>query len=281
MEPMLMDELIERALAEDLAGGDPTSTATVPAGVVARARMVAKAPLVVCGLAVAARVFERVDPSLRWSAQAADGQSVVAGTCLATIEGDARGLLAAERTALNLIQRMTGTATMTRAFVDAAAGRCRIVDTRKTTPGLRTVQRYAVRCGGGHNHRDNLGGGVLIKENHVRAAGGVGAAVTAARTHASHALRIECEVTDFQELKDALEAGADVVMLDNMDDDQVREAVAIVDGRALIEVSGNVALPRVAALAGLGIDIISVGALTHSAPAADVSLLFEAEGAPA
>ncbi|MEM6989654.1 MAG: carboxylating nicotinate-nucleotide diphosphorylase [Myxococcota bacterium] len=271
----LADAVIDRALAEDLGGGDPTTEATVPASARATAHMIAKAPVVVCGLDIARRVFERVSDDVGFERHVADGEAVALGTKLSTVVGNARGLLAAERTALNLVQRMTGTATMTRGFVDAAAGRCRIVDTRKTTPGLRALQRYAVRCGGGINHRDDLGGGVLIKENHIRAAGGVGAAVSAARDHAPHALRVECEVTTLAELAEALDAGADIVMLDNMDDTTVRTAVTQVGGRAIVEVSGNITLPRVATLAAAGVDVISVGALTHSAPAGDISLLFE------
>lgn len=268
-------QIITTALAEDLGGGDPTSAATVETGTVARATMIAKAPLVVSGLGVAADVFARLDPTIVFEPAVTDGTEVATRTVLATVQGDAAAMLAAERTALNLMQRMTGTATLTRAMVSAAAGRCRIVDTRKTTPGLRVLQRYAVRCGGGHNHRDNLGGGVLIKENHIRAAGGVAAAIEAAHAHAPHALRVECEVCTLDELRQALDAKADIVMLDNMDDAQVQEAVAVVAGRAIIEVSGNVTLPRIAILAGLGVDVISVGALTHSAPAGDISLLFD------
>ncbi|MEM9454922.1 MAG: carboxylating nicotinate-nucleotide diphosphorylase [Myxococcota bacterium] len=272
-----VDAVIERALGEDLHGGDITSSATVPPDLKVEARLVAKASLVVCGLFVAGRVLSRLDGSLRFSAQAADGNAVEAGNTLATVEGNARALLAGERTALNLLQRLSGVATLTRAFVDAGEGKVRICDTRKTTPGLRRLQRYAVRCGGGHNHRNDLGAGVLIKENHIRCAGGVEAAVRLARKRAPHPLRIECEVTDFAELDAALEAGADVVLLDNMDDERVKAAVARVDGRAVVEVSGGITQSRVPALAAAGVDVISVGALTHSAPAVDISMLF---GAP-
>jgi nicotinate-nucleotide pyrophosphorylase (carboxylating) len=239
--------------------------------------VVAKAPLTLAGLEVARRTFLRLDPGASWVAHHADGDAVTPGTDLAHVDGNARWLLAAERTALNFLQRLSGTATLTRRFVDAAAGRCRIVDTRKTTPGLRALQRWAVRCGGGHNHRNDLGAGVLIKENHIRACGSVAAAIRAAHDHAPHPLRIECEVTTLAELRQALDAGADAVLLDNMTDDQVREAVGIVAGRAIVEASGSVDLARVATLAEAGVDVISVGALTHSAPAADVSLLFDRE----
>lgn len=267
--------IIDAALAEDLASGDVTGRVTVPAQVRWRARLVAKDKLVLAGGAVARAVFRRVDPEITVQVHLRDGEVAAPGTVLMDLEGNARALLAAERTALNLLQRMCGVATLTRAYVDAAAGRCRICDTRKTTPGLRALDRYAVRCGGGHNHRNDLGAGVLIKENHVRAAGGVGEAVSRARVHAPHSLRIECEVTDFEELREALAAGADAVLLDNMDDAQVREAVAIVGGKALVEVSGGVSIDRITQLASCGIDVISVGKLTHSAPASDISLLFQ------
>lgn len=267
--------IIDAALAEDLASGDVTGRVTVPAQVRWRARLVAKDKLVLAGGAVARAVFRRVDPEVTVQVHLRDGEVAAPGTVLMDLEGNARALLAAERTALNLLQRMCGVATLTRAYVDAAAGRCRICDTRKTTPGLRALDRYAVRCGGGHNHRNDLGAGVLIKENHVRAAGGVGEAVSRARVHAPHSLRIECEVTDFEELREALAAGADAVLLDNMDDAQVREAVAIVGGKALVEVSGGVSIDRITQLASCGIDVISVGKLTHSAPASDISLLFQ------
>lgn len=273
-----VDVAIERALQEDLASSDITTLATVPADAQASAALIAKSPLTVCGLDVAQRVFKRVDPSTRFVHQVPDGTRVEAKTALAQVEGSAHALLAAERTALNFMQRLSGTATMASELVDAAGGRCRIVDTRKTTPGLRALQRYAVRCGGAHNHRNDLGSGVLIKENHIRAAGSIRAAIEGARARAPHLLKIECEVTDEAELEQALAAGADVVMLDNMDDEAVARSVATVAGRAIVEVSGNVTLPRVSRLAGLGVDVISVGALTHSAAAADISMLFEHAG---
>ena len=266
--------IIDAALAEDLASGDVTGRVTVPAHTRWRARLVAKDKLVVAGSAVARAVLHRVDPEITVEVRLRESEVAAPGTVLMDVEGNARSLLAAERTMLNLFQRMCGVATATRAYVDAAAGRCRICDTRKTMPGLRALDRYAVRCGGGHNHRNDLGAGVLIKENHVRAAGGIGEAIARARVHAPHSLRVECEVTDFAELGEALKAGADAVLLDNMNDAQVREAVAIVAGRAIIEVSGGVSLDRITLLAGMGIDVISVGRLTHSAPASDISLLF-------
>ncbi|MCB9750497.1 MAG: carboxylating nicotinate-nucleotide diphosphorylase [Myxococcales bacterium] len=279
-----VDVIIERALAEDLASGDVTSRSIVPTTLTRRARMVAKAPLVMAGGAIVERVFARIDPQIEVSRAVLDGAQVAPGAVLARLRGPARGLLAGERTALNLLQRMCGVATLTRSFVDALAGApCRVVDTRKTMPGLRALDRYAVRCGGGTNHRNDLGAAVLIKENHVRCAGGVAAAITAAREHAPHTMKIECEVQTLAELEEALGAGADIVMLDNMSDDEVRAAVKMTretcGSRVLLEVSGGVELARVGRLAALGIDVISVGRLTHSAPASDISMLFELDGA--
>lgn len=267
--------IIEAGLAEDLASGDVTGRATVSPETRASAHMVAKADIVVAGLQVAEAVFRRVEPEVEFSAYVRDGARVAPGIEIARIVGPAQALLAAERTALNFLQRMSGVATLTRAYVDAAGERCRITDTRKTMPGLRALDRYAVRCGGGHNHRNDLGAAVLIKENHVRAAGGITAAIERARKCAPHTMRVECEVTSHDELREALAAGADIVMLDNMDDEAVREAVAINKGQAVLEVSGGVGLDRIAAVARLGIDVISIGRLTHSVPAADISLLFE------
>jgi nicotinate-nucleotide pyrophosphorylase (carboxylating) len=270
-----VDGVIERALAEDLATTDITTTATVPAKTRAHAELWTKAAMTLCGLPVFARVFRRLDPHAALQVLVDEGAAVGPHTRVARVEGDARAVLAAERTALNLVQRMCGVATSTRAFVEAAGGRCRITDTRKTTPGLRALERYAVRCGGGHNHRNDLGSGVLIKENHIRCAGGITAAITAVRAAAPHGMRIECEVTDATELREALDAQVDAVLLDNMNDEDVRQAVELARGRAIIEVSGGITLERVPILASMGIDLISVGAITHSAPAADLSLLVK------
>ena len=270
-----LDRVLQRAFDEDLPSTDVTTVACVPADAQATACIVAKAPLVVCGQAVAARAFSMLDPAIRYQEVVADGTRVEPKTTVATLEGPARAVLVAERTALNFMQRLSGTATLVRSFADAAAGKCRVVDTRKTTPGLRALQRYAVRCGGGHNHRNDLGSGVLIKENHIRASGGIAQAIERARARAPHGLRIECEVTSLDEAQVAVDAGADVIMLDNMDNDLCREAVARFGGKVILEASGNITIERVAALADLGIDVISVGAFTHSAPAADLSLLFE------
>lgn len=270
-----IDRVLQRAFDEDLPASDVTTVSCVSADAKAKARIVAKAPLTLAGQAIAARAFAMLDPSVRYEVVVADGTTVEPKTVVATLEGPARAILVAERTALNFMQRLSGTATLVRRFADAAAGKCRVVDTRKTTPGLRAFQRYAVRCGGGHNHRNDLSSGVLIKENHIRAAGGIAAAIGRARDRAPHGLRIECEVLNLDEAKTAVDAGADVIMLDNMDDDACREAVARYKGTVILEASGNITIERVATLAEIGVDVISVGAFTHSAPAADLSLLFE------
>ena len=273
----VLDQLVDLALSEDLAGGDLTTEATVGATDRAIARAVAHSPLVVCGGDVFARVFYRVDPGLRVERRIADGERAKSGDVLWIAEGATRSLLMAERTALNFAQRMSGTATLTRRFVDALPDNSltRIVDTRKTTPGLRFLERYAVRCGGGYNHRDSLGSAVLIKDNHIVAAGGVTEAIARARKHAPHTSRIEIEVESLNMLDEALGAGADVVMLDNFASDQIAVAVQRAHGRAVVEVSGGITLERIPLLAAAGVDVISVGALTHSAPAADIGLDIE------
>jgi nicotinate-nucleotide pyrophosphorylase (carboxylating) len=276
----LLTEMADRALAEDLAGGDVTSAATVAAEERAVARAVAKQPLVVCGGPLFARCFYRTDPGLRVEERALEGSRAAVGDVLWLVEGSARSILMAERSALNFAQRLSGIATLTRQFADAvpAESKLRIADTRKTTPGLRLLERYAVRTGGGHNHRDCLGSAILIKDNHIVAAGGIEQAIERARAAAPHTSRIEVEVESLAQLDEALGSGAEIVMLDNFDDSALTEAVRRAKGRALIEVSGGVTLARVAKLAAAGVDVASVGALTHSAPAADISLDFERIG---
>jgi nicotinate-nucleotide pyrophosphorylase (carboxylating) len=273
----LIDSLVDLALNEDLAGGDITTEATVGVSDRAIAHAVAHSPLTVCGGDVFARVFYRVDPGVRVERRIADGDPAKPDDVLWVVEGATRSLLMAERTALNFAQRMSGTATLTRRFVEAlpAAALTRIVDTRKTTPGLRFLERYAVRCGGGHNHRDNLGSAVLIKDNHIVAAGGVRLAIERAYKNAPHSSRIEIEVESLEMLDEALDAGADVVMLDNFAENEIAVAVEHAHGRALVEVSGGITLERIPTLASVGVDVISVGALTHSAPAADIGLDIE------
>jgi len=273
-----IERIIAAALDEDLASGDLTGRLTVPVAAEARGKIVAKQELSFCGGPIVARVFGAVDPALELELCADEGATVAPGDELVRLRGNARALLAGERTALNLLGRACAVATITRAYVRAAGPELRVVDTRKTMPGLRALDRYAVRMGGGHNHRNDLGSGVLIKENHIRCAGSVDAAVRAACAHAPHSVRIECEVETLAELREALAAGADVLLLDNMDDSTLREAVEIAgpksERRVLLEVSGGITLERLPRLATIGLDLVSVGALTHSAPNVDLSLLF-------
>ena len=273
--------IVDLALAEDLGTGDVTTLATIPPDAQATATIVAKASGVVSGLPVAAAVFARVDGAIDVRPLTADGERVAPGDALADVAGPAAGILAGERVALNFLQRLSGVATETARYVEAIAGTAaRVVDTRKTTPGLRALEKAAVRHGGGHNHRVGLADGVLIKDNHLAALGGpnpVVRAVRLARDRAPHTLRIEIEVTSLDELREALDAGADVVLLDNMDLPELRDAVALSAGRALLEASGGVTLATVRAIAETGVDLISVGALTHSAPALDISLEVRVE----
>lgn len=272
-----LQALIDRALAEDLAAGDPTTDALIPPSQTGRGTVIAKAEGVLAGSEVAAAVFHHIDPSLTIKPCLPDGSRLKHSDAVLEVSGRLAPILTAERTALNLLQRLSGIATLTRRYVDAMAGtRARIVDTRKTTPGLRALEKHAVRMGGGHNHRRNLGDGVLIKDNHIAAcqARGMSLAeiVKAARQHAPHTLKIEIEVTSLDQLRQALDAGADIIMLDNMPVDTMRHAVTITHGKAVLEASGGVNLQTVRAIAETGVDLISVGALTHSAPALDLSL---------
>lgn len=272
--------VLEGALREDLAAGDLTSGLLLPRGLEARSVLVARRDGVAAGLAVAALVFRLVDESTRVELLATDGDALAAGSALLRVAGDARSLLAAERTALNFVQRLSGIATLTASFVAAVAGTgTAIADTRKTTPGLRALEKYAVRCGGGRNHRSGLGDAVLVKDNHRAAllAAGVrlSEALRAARKRLPHSALLEVEVESEEELEEALAGGADAVLLDNRSPAELRRAVERVAGRALVEASGGVTLETVRALAQAGPDLISVGALTHSAPALDVSLEWE------
>ncbi len=277
----MIDAIVVRALEEDLGAGDVTTEACVPEDQTAVANGVARKDVVACGLPVAARVFATVDPSVRFTPKVEEGAKVKGGTVLFTVEGRARSLLTAERVALNLIQRMCGVATATARYVAALpeGTKTRVTDTRKTTPGLRLLERYAVRRGGGHNHRNDLGSAVLIKDNHIVAAGGVREAIERARARAPHTSKIECEVDSLEQLEEALTSGADIVLLDNMETSTVEEAVRRTRGRALLEASGGITLERIAELARAGVDAISVGALTHSTPAADISLDFTSSSA--
>ena len=273
---ILVDRIIERAIDEDLSAGDVTTEACVDAETHAVAHAVARRELVVCGGPVFERVFKLVDPNVEFESLRAEGSLVAADTRLWTVSGRARSILMGERVALNFAQRMSGVATITHAYVRAipVGAATRITDTRKTTPGLRLLERYAVRVGGGRNHRDDLGSAVLIKDNHVIAAGGVTSAIERAKKLASHTCRLECEVDSLEQLDEALAAGVDIVLLDNMPTEDVAEGVRRAKGKALTETSGGITLERIAELARVGVDAISVGALTHSAPAADIGLDF-------
>lgn len=273
---IMIDRLIEQALLEDIHTGDITTLAVVPGQRPATAKFIAKEPMVVAGLATAARVFTMLDPSIIFTPLLTDGEKVAIGSIIATINGDAAKLLMGERVSLNLLQRLCGIATLTGSFVEAVAGtKARIVDTRKTTPGLRQLEKYAVRVGGGINHRTGLYDGVLIKENHITAAGGITEAIRRARAYIPHTLKIEIETENLSQVDEALAAGADIIMLDNMSLDEMRNAVLIISGRAVVEASGGVNLNRVRAIAETGVDIISVGALTHSPRAMDISMLLD------
>jgi nicotinate-nucleotide pyrophosphorylase (carboxylating) len=272
--PTILAETVRRALSEDIDRGDITTEACVEPTAVGTATLNARERVVVCGLPVLEEVFAQIDLMVDVDIHVQDGDLVEAGTSLATLSGPATSILLGERVALNFLQRLTGVATMTRLFADALpdGSATRITDTRKTTPGLRAFERYAVRCGGGYNHREDLGAAILIKDNHIAAAGGCAQAIERARAYAPHTCRIECEVDTLAQLQEALTAEADIVMLDNFTDEDVRDALALVDGRAIVEVSGGITLERVAALGALGVDVISVGALTHSSPSCDLGL---------
>ena len=267
-------DLVTRALAEDLGRGDATSAAVVDQSQMARGVLQAKASLVVAGLDVCAEVFRQCDSAAVFEVRWGDGARCEPGDVVAVVTGRARALLTAERTALNLLQRLSGIATLTARFVAAAAGRITVLDTRKTTPTLRALEKYAVRCGGGTNHRFGLDDAVLIKDNHKRLAGGVGPAVRRALT-AQTGLSVEVEVETLEELDEALAAGASAILLDNFTTCDLRQAVARGQGRARLEVSGGVTLDRLPEIATTGADAVSVGALTHSAPSVDLSFELE------
>jgi nicotinate-nucleotide pyrophosphorylase (carboxylating) len=274
--PPSVEALIALALEEDLGRGDVTSEAIFDAAAGAEGRIIAKEPITLAGIDVARAVFVTVDAQTRFDAVARDGQAIEKGQPVARVKGSARSVLGAERTALNFLQRLSGIATLTRRYADTIAGTSAVVcDTRKTAPGWRALDKAAVRAGGGANHRADLASGVLIKDNHIIACGSVKAAVERARSYAPHALRVEVEVTSIDQIDDALAAGAEVVLLDNMTPDGVRACVVKIARRALVEVSGGITLDTIRAFAEAGPDRISVGALTHSARAVDLSLEIE------
>ena len=274
LDPALYRETVRRALAEDLGWGDVTTEATVPADRRARGVILAKSACVIAGLDVAREAFRQLDPAVAFHAKKADGDRCEPGQVVATVAGSAAPMLTAERTALNFLQRMSGIATATRRYVDAANGAIVILDTRKTTPTLRALEKYAVRAGGGMNHRGALDEGILIKDNHVRLAGGVAEAVRRMKA-AGQEMPIEVEAQSLQDVDAAVAAHADVILLDNLSTEDIREAVTRIRGRAKIELSGGVTLDRIPQLAQSGADYVSVGALTHSAPAADLSFELE------
>ncbi len=267
-------ELVRRALEEDIGRGDATTAAVITTDQRGRGTILAKSALVVAGLEVAAETFRQLDPDVVFEVLWGDGSRVSANEPIAFVTGNARALLTAERTALNLLQRLCGIATLTAKFVDAAGGRITILDTRKTAPGLRELEKYAVRCGGGTNHRQRLDTAILIKDNHKRLAGGARDAAAQAVRNAG-GLPVEMEVESLDELEDVLSARVPRVLLDNFTTHDIREAVKRVAGRAKIEISGGVTLERIPELATTGADFVSVGALTHSAPAADLSFELE------
>jgi nicotinate-nucleotide pyrophosphorylase (carboxylating) len=276
LDPALYRDLVRRAIAEDLGAGDITTEAIVPADVRARGVLLAKSRCVLAGLEVAREVFDQIDAGTSFESLKSDGDACEPGETCAHVSGRAAALLAAERTALNFVQHLSGIATMTQRFVQASGGRIVVLDTRKSVPTMRALAKYAVRCGGGVNHRSGLHDGILIKDNHIRVAGGIVEAVRRARARRP-GLPIEVETQSLTDVDDALQANADVIMLDNLSDTLVRHAVARIDGRARIEISGGITLDRLAVIAGLGADCVSVGALTHSAPAADLSLEIHTE----
>ncbi len=270
-----VDSIIELALNEDIGTGDITTLSTIPADKIANGRFIAKEDMVICGIDLADYIFAKVDKTIEFKANFKDGDKVSKGDVIATVSGNAQNVLTGERTALNFMQRLTGIASRTAAAVAEVEGtNAKVTDTRKTTPGMRVLEKYAVRMGGGTNHRFNLADGVLIKDNHIAVSGGIKNAVENARNTIPHTLKIEVEVETKEQLRDALEAGADIIMLDNMSNEMMAECVKIVDGRALVEASGNMGEKSLSDVAATGVDIISIGALTHTVKAADISLKF-------
>lgn len=279
MNPITMnlvaDDIIRFALREDMNAGDLSTESVCPGPRKAEVQLIAKASGVIAGLDVFERTFALLDPATSFEALVADGDEVTAGQLLGTVRGDARVLLSGERVALNFLQRMSGIATYTHAMAKELEGtKTMLADTRKTTPGLRIFEKAAVEAGGGHNHRYNLSQAVMLKDNHIGAAGGITAAVAGARAHAPFVCTVEVECETMDMVREALDAGADIIMLDNMTREQMAEAIAVIDGRAMIEASGNVDAGNIRELADLGVDIISSGALTHSAPILDLSLKY-------
>ena len=273
IESYAFREIVEKALREDLGCGDLTSANIFPAGHCSQASFLVKQETVLCGLTVAAEVFAQLSPGIVFSPRCSDGQRIYPGTVVATVSGPTHLILSGERTALNFLQRLSGVATLTAKYVaEVASFATRIVDTRKTTPGLRALEKYAVRCGGGYNHRLGLFDAVMIKDNHIKAAGGIIPAVQMVRRSIPFLTPVEVETANFPEVEAAVAAGADVIMLDNMPVPEMASAVAYINGRALVEASGGITIERLQSIAATGVDVISVGALTHSAAAVDISM---------
>lgn len=273
---MMFDKIILMSMEEDMPNGDITTVATVQPDAMAEGAFRAKADGIICGIEIAKRTFELSGGGVEFISLVSDGDTVAKGDIIATVKGNARSILMGERTALNLMQRASGIATATRMAVEAASGyNARVTDTRKTMPGLRVLDKYAVRVGGAVNHRFGLSDGVLIKDNHIAAAGGITAAVKCAKAYAPHTLKIEVETENMEQVAEALEAGADIIMLDNMTCEQMKAAVEYIDGRAVTEASGNMGERDLKEVAATGVDLISIGALTHSVKALDISLKFK------
>lgn len=278
LDPIYIDRIVRMALEEDIGSGDITTLLTVPEDAYSRAAVIAKQRGIIAGQQLAWQVFDSLDNVTEYAALIEDGSPVAPGDVIAEVTGSAHTILAGERVALNFLQRLSGIATLTSEYaILVSHTNARIVDTRKTTPGLRRLEKYAVTVGGGCNHRFGLSDGVLIKDNHIAAAGSIKAAVGAAKSRAPQGLKIEVEVGDLDQLREAIDAGADIVLLDNMPLEMMREAVSIANGAVLLEASGRVNKDNVVAMAETGVDIISIGALTHSAPALDISLDFVEE----
>ncbi|NLY17461.1 MAG: carboxylating nicotinate-nucleotide diphosphorylase [Clostridiaceae bacterium] len=276
MDKRVIRDVLERAFREDMPMGDITTDSIVPENETSKAHLTAKQEGVIAGLQVCMEAFLMLDPRVKLEPLVKDGQFVEKGTKILTIEGNSRALLKAERTALNLLQHLSGIASLTRLFVEKIIGyNAKVVDTRKTTPGLRLLEKYAVRVGGGTNHRFSLSDGVLIKDNHIKAAGGIYKAVKACRASVPHTVKIEVETETLKQVEEALDSGADIIMLDNMPPEVMRQAVKLIDKRALTEASGNVTLETIQDIASTGVDIISIGSLTHSVKAMDISMKFE------
>jgi nicotinate-nucleotide pyrophosphorylase (carboxylating) len=278
LSPLIVGKAVREALAEDLGrAGDITTAATIPAGKQAKAKLVARKSGVIAGIACAAEVFSQLDPKISFDAKIRDGAKVSVKDVLAEISGDAKAILSAERVALNFLGHLSGVATLTAAYAEKIKHTgAKIIDTRKTIPGLRALEKYAVRCGGGVNHRMGLDDAVLIKDNHIAVAGGIAQVLTAARAAVGHLVKIEIEVDTLDQLKEVLQSGgADVVMLDNMEPAAMKRAVEMNAGKLVLEASGGVSLDTVAKIAESGVDVISVGALTHSAPVLDIALDIE------